>query len=171
MSDLLTAPPWWYWLVGGVVTAWQGVRGWYFQRRHAERQKWDAIQAPRIAALHRAQALAQIAFHLTSADPKAAVETASQATSALANMELSPAPESESAIRWLRCLEDLLLYAVSSAAGFVALWFAYRIVAALPSVNAASPGAATLLILLSTVGVVGAAGYLPHWITLAKGLR
>lgn len=83
----------------------------------------------------------------------------------------SPAAPQEPgwAIRWMRCLEDLVLYAVSSAAGFAALWLAWRTLIVMNSSSEApSTGAGTVLAFFATVGVVGVSGQLPLLIQLGK---
>jgi hypothetical protein len=61
-------------------------------------------------------------------------------------------------IMWSRCLEDAIFYAVSTAAGFVSLFLAWKL---WPVKEA---GAAVAFVFLASVGILGVSGQLPHWI-------
>lgn len=68
----------------------------------------------------------------------------------------------------LLCVADTILYTVSSVAGFVALWLAYELYKAIPSVPNMSAGASILLVSLSLFGLFGVTGQLPHLIQQGK---
>lgn len=70
----------------------------------------------------------------------------------------------------LLCLSDMLFYAASSAAGFVALYFAYRLSVLLPDPANIAVGTSVLLIFLAVFGLLGVTGQLPYLIQQGKVL-
>lgn len=77
-------------------------------------------------------------------------------------------PREVASIVILRCLADTLLYLVTTAAGFVALFLAYRILAVTQSIQELSGGAATVFVFLTLIGVLGVTGQLPHLLQQGK---
>ena len=75
---------------------------------------------------------------------------------------------SDADIIFLRSVADSLLYGISSAAGFVALYLAYKWPNELAPIKEISAGASAVLIFLALFGVVGIAGQLPHLLQQGK---
>ena len=71
-------------------------------------------------------------------------------------------------IVWLRSLADGLFYLLSTAAGFISLFIAYRILAGLPSLDKLEAGASVFVVFLLSIGFLGVTGQLPSLIQAGK---
>jgi hypothetical protein len=67
-----------------------------------------------------------------------------------------------------RSIADALFYAVSTALGFVALLFDYRLLMSVPHVRDISAGAAAMVIFLTLFGLGGVTGQLPYQLQQGK---
>jgi hypothetical protein len=69
---------------------------------------------------------------------------------------------------FLRCSADAILYFVCVAAGFLALFWAYRLLGQDLGGQGISGGAAAILVFLGVLGILGVTGQLPHLIQEGK---
>ena len=69
---------------------------------------------------------------------------------------------------FLRCAADAVFYVVSVAAGFLALFWAYRLLGQDPGAQGISGGAAAALVFPGVLGILGVTGQLPHLIQEGK---
>ena len=68
----------------------------------------------------------------------------------------------------LLCVADTLLYLVSTAAGFLALFLAYALSTRIEKLSEVGTGTSVLLVFLALFGILGVAGQLPHLLQEGK---
>jgi len=69
---------------------------------------------------------------------------------------------------WIRSLADGLFYLASTAAGFLSLFLAYRILNGIPSIDEIETGTSILTVFLLSFGFLGATGQRPHLVQEGK---
>jgi len=153
----------WAWIYVGVaalVSFFQGWRGWFFQWKvanfpHKRQQEFAAKQAEKQAT-----------------EPGPATEPTKKKD---AKEEPPPAPGPLEApnitpfeIKMSRCLADAVLYFVSSVAGFLSLFLAYRVLQDSTQWDGVQTGTMAALVFFALLGLLGVTGQLPHLLQLGK---
>ncbi len=68
----------------------------------------------------------------------------------------------------LLCLADAILYFVSTASGFLALFYGYRLATQIDDFSSVELGTSVLLVFLAIYGILGVTGQLPHLMAQGK---
>ena len=68
----------------------------------------------------------------------------------------------------LLCVADALLYLVSTASGFLALFLAYALAIRIEKFSEIGTGTSVILVFLALFGILGVAGQLPHLLQEGK---
>ena len=68
----------------------------------------------------------------------------------------------------LLCIADALLYLVSTASGFLALFLAYALSTRIDKLSEMGTGTSVVLVFLALFGILGVAGQLPHLLQQGK---